>query len=127
MGVIAASRPPQMSPSTISPSTVLRARLVDRGTVSALELSGEADLTTLTVLRQALEAALERHGARVVIDVTGLRFCDVHSAMLILSVSRATPTSVIGAQGSVRRVLETLDSLQRVPRYDAVIGQRILC
>lgn len=127
MGVIAASRPPQMSPSTMSPSTILRARLVDRGAVSALELSGEADLTTLVVLRQALEAALERHGARVVIDVTGLQFCDVHSAMLILSVSRATPTSVIGAQGSVRRVLETLDSLQRVPRYDAVIGQRILC
>lgn len=121
MGVIETPRLPRTSTRTM-----LMARQVGRGAVSSLELSGEADLTTLTILRLALARSLGMHGDHVVIDVTGLRFCDIHSAQLILSVSRTTPTTVIGAHGSVRRVMELLDSLQRVPRYDGVVGQRML-
>ena len=121
MGVVETPSLPRMSLGTM-----LLARQVDRGAVSDLELSGEADLTTLTVLRQALAQSLARHGEPVVIDVSGLRFCDIHSAQLILSVGRTTPTTVIGAQGSVRRVLELLDSLQRVPRYSGVFRRPIL-
>ncbi len=90
--------------------TSLGARHVDRGDVWALELSGEADVATLEMLRDELAQGVRTNRARVVIDVSGLRFCDVASADLISSVCRSPSVSLTGVAGSVKLVLDLLAS-----------------
>ncbi len=89
----------------------LRARHVDGGASWMLELSGEADIATLGLLRQLAQmATMDR--ADVVVDTSGLAFCDVASAELILAARRTHPVTVIGAMGTVKRVFDLLDALQ---------------
>jgi anti-anti-sigma regulatory factor len=87
-----------------------------------LELSGEADIATLGLLKQELARVATLQRPDVVVDVTGLAFCDVASAELILATRRTNPVTVIGARGTVKRVFDLLDALQRqrLPRYQAV-------
>jgi anti-anti-sigma regulatory factor len=87
-----------------------------------LELSGEADIATLGLLRQELARLATLQRADVVVDVTGLAFCDVASAESILAARRTNPVTVIGASGTVKRVFDLLDALQRQGprRYPAV-------
>lgn len=85
-----------------------------------LELSGEADIATLALLRQELAHMVAVQPADVVVDVTALAFCDVASAELILAARRTSPVRVVGATGSVKRLFDLLDRLkeQRLGRYD---------
>lgn len=96
--------------------TTLRAAHVDLGDVWVLELHGEADVATLTMLGQELVWALRMNRDQLVVDVTGLRFCDVRSAHLIATARRPGPVYVTGATGSVRRVFDLLDSWARQPQ-----------
>jgi anti-anti-sigma regulatory factor len=77
------------------------------------ELSGEADLATMRLLRHELALLATREHADVVVDVTGLAFCDVASAELILAARRSNSVTLIGATGTVKRVFDLLDALQR--------------
>lgn len=86
----------------------LRARHHDAGGLWTLELSGEADLLTLSMLREELAHAVAMNPELLLLDVTDLRFCDVRCAHLILTARHAVPTTVIGAGGSVRRILDVL-------------------
>ena len=108
---------PQWSP-TRSDFT-LRARHLDAGAVWLLELSGEADLATSTLLRQELMLLAATDLEDAVVDVTSMTFCDVASAHLILTARRTKPLTVRGATGSVKRVFDLLDALRmrRQPRY----------
>lgn len=94
----------------------LWARHVDGGDVWTLELAGEADIATLRMLREELARAVGMKRARSVIDLSGLRFCDVVSAELIMSVSRTSWVSLTGAAGSVKRVFDLLTS-ERYPSH----------
>jgi anti-anti-sigma regulatory factor len=86
------------------------------------ELSGEADLATMRLLRHELALLATREHADVVVDVTGLAFCDVASAELILAARRTHAVTVTGATGTVKRVFDLLDALQLqcLPRHQAV-------
>lgn len=108
MSVVAQPLPPQ----TRSYST-LRVRHRDEGVSGVLELSGEADIATLFLLKDELERAVLANPDHLVVDVSGLRFCDVHSAHMILTACRTEPVSVTGATGSVRRVFDLLATWQR--------------
>ena len=97
----------------------LWARHLDDEAFWVLELSGEADIATLVLLRQELAQMAARNPAGVVVDVTGLVFCDVASAELILAARRTNPVTVIGGKGTVKRVFDLLDALQkqRLPHH----------
>ena len=104
--------------SRVVSCATLRARHLD-GTPWVLELSGEADIATMSMLRRelALLTTLDHAGAEV--DVTDLTFCDVASAHLLLTAQRRVPLVLHGASGSVKRVLDLLEVLQtqRLPMY----------
>jgi hypothetical protein len=102
---------------TLSCAT-LRARHLDAAPW-VLELSGEADIATLGLLRHELTQLVRSQCAHAVVDVSPLLFCDVASTHLILTARRLMPVTVTGATGSVKRVFDLMESLQaqRVPRY----------
>ncbi|HWO52091.1 MAG TPA: STAS domain-containing protein [Ornithinibacter sp.] len=99
-----------LSSRTISSGT-LRARHLD-GQQWVLELSGEADVTTMDMLRRELAQVAIVDRADSVVDVTKLSFCDVASAHLILTARRTIPVTVTGATGSVQRVFDLVDALK---------------
>jgi anti-anti-sigma regulatory factor len=99
-----------------------RARHRDYGTIWVVKLSGEADLATRALLRRELAAAVRMDRDLVVLDVAGLRFCDVGCAELILAAGRRTSVSLAAAKGAVKRVFELLDPHETVPRYRAIQG-----
>jgi hypothetical protein len=74
-------------------------------------------------LGEASKAALDRQ-AGLVIDVSGLTFCDVQSAGLVLSTSRAVRTMLAGADGSVKRVFDLLDPSRDMARTNAPLNSR---
>ncbi|HET7822547.1 MAG TPA: STAS domain-containing protein [Ornithinibacter sp.] len=102
---------------TVSCAT-LRARHRD-GRPWVLELSGEADIATLEMLRRELELLTTLGHTTAEVDVTDLTFCDVASAHLLLTARRRVPLVLTGAAGSVRRLFDLLDVLQaqRLPMY----------
>jgi len=77
-----------------------------------LELSGEADIATESLLRLELTQLVRSQRELAVVDVTRLMFCDVASAHLILTAHRLVPVTVTGATGSVRRVFNLMEALQ---------------
>jgi STAS domain len=103
-------------PITVSLSRPLQAKHSDHGRLWVLELVGEADLATCELLEAELDIATGMDRDRLVLDLTRLRFCDVHCARMIL----AAASTVAGATGPVGRVFEFLDPLQRVPRYQRI-------
>ncbi len=102
---------------TVSCAT-LRARHLD-GDPWVLELSGEADIATMGMLRRELALLTTVDHAMAEVDVTDLTFCDVASAHLLLTARRRVPLVLSGATGSVKRVFDLLDVLQtqRLPMY----------
>ncbi len=84
-----------------------------------LELSGEADITTVPLLRRELTELVRSGCEHAVVDVTELTFCDVASTRLIMIARRLVPVTLTGATGSVKRVFDLMESLQaqRLPRY----------
>ncbi|HYN28668.1 MAG TPA: STAS domain-containing protein [Dermatophilaceae bacterium] len=82
-----------------------------------LELSGEADIATESMLGEELAQAAGKNRGHLAVDLTGLRFCDVRSAHLIRRARGTAPVEVTGATGSVLRVFGLLDSLARQPGH----------
>ena len=97
----------------------LQARHLDGGAVWTLELSGEADLATLGMLKEELAQVRTTSRDHLVVDVAKLTFCDVASAHLLRTARRTIPVTLSGATGSVRRVFDLLDAFQAqgLPRY----------
>jgi anti-sigma B factor antagonist len=55
---------------------------------SVLELTGEIDLSTTDQLRSAVEEALATPGVPIVLDFSGVTFCDSQGLSTLLSLSR---------------------------------------
>jgi len=91
----------------------LQARHLDVGPTCVLELSGEADVATLGLLRDELEQVLSTGREEVVVDLAGLAFCDVASAHLLLTARGTHSVTLSGATRRVTRVLELVESLGR--------------
>jgi anti-anti-sigma regulatory factor len=97
----------------------LWARHLDGGAFWVLELSGEADIATLGLLRQELAHLATTNTGEAVVDVTRLEFCDVAAAQMILVAACTIPFTLRGAAGPVKRVFDLLDALQkqRLPHH----------
>lgn len=106
----------------------LSARHLDTGVSWRLELSGEADVATMSLLWHELAEMATIRRADLVVDVTGLTFCDVASAELCLAAERTCALTVTGAKGSVKRVFGLLDALRArtlpPPRTPTAVGSR---
>lgn len=103
----------------------LRARHVDGDAFWILELSGEADVATLVMLREELAHMVASSRSCFVMDLRGLTFCDVATANMILTAQRTAPVTLIGAGGAVKRVLELLDA-RRARRHPSRVQGRSL-
>ena len=90
----------------------LQARRLDEGPTGVLELAGEADLTTIDLLTNELERMLALHRKHIVVDVSGLSFCDSASAHLLLAARRDGSATLTGATRSVKRVFDLMDALE---------------
>lgn len=97
----------------------LWARHLDGGPFWVLELSGEANIATLGLLRQELAHLATTNTGEAVVDVTRLEFCDVAAAQMILVAGCTTPFTLRGATGPVKQVFDLLDALQkqRLPHH----------
>lgn len=91
----------------------LWARHVDGEDFWVLELSGQADIATLGLLRQELAHLATTNTREAVVDVTRLEFCDVAAAQMILVAECTIPFTLRGATGPVKRVFDLLDALQK--------------
>lgn len=108
---------PQWSP--MSSCATLQARHRSDGQTWVLELSGQADIATFGLVRMVVAQMATVTDEGIAVDVGGLDFCDVASAHLITTSRRTMPVTVRGATGSVKRVFDLLDAIQRerMPRF----------
>ncbi|WP_067460237.1 STAS domain-containing protein [Actinomadura macra] len=70
---------------------------------TVITLSGELDIASTPSLRERLNAALRNVGPRVVIDLSGVTFCDASGLALLIGARRRTEprgtTIVLAAPG----------------------------
>lgn len=105
--------------SPMSTCATLKARHRSDGRTWVLELSGEADIATFGLVRMVVAQMATVTDECIAVDVGNLDFCDVASAHLITTSRGTTPITVWGATGSVKRVFDLLDAIQRerMPRF----------
>ena len=66
------------------------------GDVLVLRVTGEIDMLTLPVVRDALSAAMARHPTDLVVDLAGVDFCCVHGFALLIDAARTAETEGTG-------------------------------
>jgi anti-anti-sigma factor len=79
------------------------------GEIIVLRVAGEVDLSTLPVLQAALTGSLAREPRHLVVDLSGLIFCSVRGATLLVQAGRTaashgTGYAVTAVPGQVIRV-----------------------
>lgn len=92
------------------PSVALAIQAAEDGTTSILALSGELDLSTAARLQEAIDDLVARGRHRVVLDLTGLTFCDSTGLTTFVRGNRDCTAKggwlrLAGAQGHVERVI----------------------
>lgn len=95
-----------------------RSYALDR--VEVLELVGVCDVATREVLRHTVNGALEPAPQALIVDLSGVEFCDAGSAAVFLTAGRRAPLVLIGAHGIVNRVLDVLDPRRTLSRSESV-------
>jgi anti-sigma B factor antagonist len=91
------------------PQPELIARVVEHGPTVKIDLSGELDIATQPVVRQAIDEAFERRPRQVVLNLSGLTFMDstgVHLAVRAHALATAEEVDLILIPGppAVQRV-----------------------
>lgn len=110
-----------VSAITIQPCLPLLVSHHDKGGARVLGLSGECDLATRQQLENALARALSaRDLDPLILDLSGLEFCDVGCTWLVCEAGRQGRVVLAGLSGIVGKVLGLLDPDDRVSRYDDV-------
>ncbi|TDC96577.1 STAS domain-containing protein [Actinomadura sp. 7K507] len=79
--------PTDVSASALSEAGLSRERL---GEHTIVAISGELDIATTPSLRERLNAALRDTGPHVVIDLSGVTFCDASGLALLVGARRRT-------------------------------------
>ncbi|MFI6602381.1 STAS domain-containing protein [Nonomuraea sp. NPDC050536] len=100
-----------------------------RATVSrqpefVLSISGELDLATAQALRDIVLDALARHESTLVLDLSGVRFCDVVGLGVLRACAADAASSggrlvLVGVPQQVRRVIEISEAASRSPSSGA--------
>jgi hypothetical protein len=85
-----------------------------------MALAGEADLSTRDELAVGLRYALRKVPEALVVDVSGLEFCDSRSATAVIEANLNAPDTdivLLGSHGIVGRVFDLLDPRQTLARH----------
>jgi anti-anti-sigma factor len=95
------------------------------GGVLVLRVTGEIDMLTLPVVRDALSAAVARHPADLVVDLAGVNFCCVHGFALLAAAARTariwgTGYALSGMNPHLDRVATLLDPEKDCVQYRSV-------
>jgi anti-anti-sigma factor len=105
---------------TNTETAILSCRSYSLERVEVLELAGVCDIATREVLRHTVAGALEPAPKALIVDLSGVEFCDAGSAAVFLTAGRRTRLVLIGAHGIVNRVFEVLDPSSTLPRSESV-------
>jgi anti-anti-sigma factor len=92
------------------PGSYLKIRAESRGPVSVLALTGELDLTTVGDFADKAAGILAARPARVIVDLSGLKFSDCCGARTLAALANSRPGGckvvLRAARPRVRRVLD---------------------
>jgi anti-sigma B factor antagonist len=87
--------------------------------------SGEIDVSTAPALRETVDSACES-GGRIVVDLTGVTFMDSTGVGVLLGALRKNDhlqnrtMSLVGARGTVRKVLDLTGVSELLPMHSTV-------
>ncbi|MDX6222204.1 MAG: anti-sigma factor antagonist [Frankiales bacterium] len=98
------------------------------GPFTVVCVAGEIDIATVPDLRDALETALHQNDPRVILDLTGVSFCDSSGLALLVATRRrlpdGAPLRLVGAQPMVARVFQLTGLTQVFPLF-ATVGDAV--
>ena len=86
--------------------------LPDTSAAPVLKLLGELDLSTVPLIRDELQAVLDRGPDTIVFDLSELQFMDSSGITLLVSVAQRAEVELRNPQPIVRRVLELTGLLE---------------
>ncbi|OAH09778.1 STAS domain-containing protein [Streptomyces jeddahensis] len=97
-----------------------------RDTWEVVEVTGEIDITTRDELGDHLDDVFAAHNpARVVVDFSGLDFCDASGLSVLVAAShearqRHGQLRLVCPEGPIRRLLRITELTTLIPVYDTV-------
>jgi anti-sigma B factor antagonist len=99
------------------------------GSVSVLTVVGEIDRDSIRVMTEAAEPVLRGDGRRLVIDLSGVTFCDSSGINLMFQLNkhladRGGALSVAGARDMVLRTLEVVN-LHRIIAVHPTVDEAV--
>jgi anti-anti-sigma factor len=103
---------------TTSETVLFTVRREDEPDCLRIRLAGELDLGSIDQLHAELEVGRDRSATMVVVDVSELRFLDLAGMRAVMSVfdhERWHSASLVGASGSVRRLIGLTPKLRSSP------------
>lgn len=91
-----------------------------RGTQTTIALDGEWDLAEQHAMRRAIRRALARQPARVVLDLTCLRFIDASGVQVIVDLAKRAARLkielvIVPGTPAVQRIFDTCQLTDRLP------------
>ncbi|MFD4653218.1 STAS domain-containing protein [Streptomyces sp. NPDC058441] len=93
---------------------------------TVVEVTGELDVATRNLLGDHLEEVMAAHTpARVVVDMSGLDFCDASGLSVLVAAHHAAKDRqgqlrLIYPQRSIRRLLQITELIEVMPVFDTV-------
>ncbi|MFC6341144.1 STAS domain-containing protein [Nocardioides hankookensis] len=99
----------------------------DRGDVSVVQMSGELDVYTAPVLREALSEQISGPATRVVVDLTGLSFMDSTGLGVLVGTRKAAVAArkslaVVAVDGPIMRLI-AITGLEHVLEVFATVDE----
>ncbi|WP_433227990.1 STAS domain-containing protein [Actinomadura formosensis] len=116
-----------MPTGTASPEAGLtRERLADH---TVIAISGELDIASTPSLRERLHVALRDVGAYVIIDLSGVTFCDASGLAMLVGARRRTqpngaPVILTGPRRQPAKLLEVTGLLHAFTVRSSIPGAR---
>jgi anti-sigma B factor antagonist len=95
------------------------------GDLVVVSLAGEVDLDNVSDVRKCLEEAVETHGPRLVVDLTGLTFIDTTGLGVLVRLlatlrDRNGSMALVAPDGQVLRRLRRTNLAPLFPIYDTL-------
>lgn len=103
----------------------LRVDIDTRADQAVVTMAGEVDIACTAALGQRLSALIDQGFVRIVLDLSGVQFCDAHGFGLMARVSRQAAQHggwlrVAGVRPSVARVIDIVRLTRTLPAYSTV-------
>lgn len=97
---------------------------VQHGLFTVLTVTGEIDMATVPQLRAAVETPLNRTDPHLILDLTGVSFCDSTGLGLLVATRRRLPAGaplrLVGVQPLVARVFQLTGLTAVFPMFGTV-------